>query len=53
MYLLSFSKTTTSSYTNEIFETEAKLMIILNDQNQEKISIKQSNITTRISTNIN
>ena len=27
-------------------------MIILNDQNQEKTSIKQSNITTRISTNI-
>tara|TARA_Y100000361_G_scaffold134051_1_gene132822 strand:- start:135 stop:362 length:228 start_codon:yes stop_codon:yes gene_type:complete len=29
-----------------------KLMIILNDQSQEKTSIKQSNITTRISTNI-
>ena len=27
-------------------------MIILNDQSQEKTSIKQSNITTRISTNI-
>ena len=27
-------------------------MIILNDQNQEKTSIKQSNITKRISTNI-
>jgi len=29
-----------------------RLMIILNDQSQEKTSIKQSNITTRISTNI-
>ena len=29
-----------------------KLMIILNDQSQEKTSIKQSNITTRTSTNI-
>ena len=27
-------------------------MIILNDQSQEKTSIKQSNIKTRISTNI-
>ena len=27
-------------------------MIILNDQSQEKTSIKQSNITTKISTNI-
>ena len=27
-------------------------MIILNDQSQEKTSIKQSNITKRISTNI-
>ena len=27
-------------------------MIILNDQSQEKTSIKQLNITTRISTNI-
>ena len=27
-------------------------MIILNDQSQEKTSIKQSNITTRTSTNI-
>ena len=27
-------------------------MIILNDQSQEKTSIKQSNIITRISTNI-
>ena len=27
-------------------------MIILKDQSQEKTSIKQSNITTRISTNI-
>ena len=27
-------------------------MIILNDQSQEKTSIKQSSITTRISTNI-
>ena len=27
-------------------------MIILNDQSQKKTSIKQSNITTRISTNI-
>ena len=29
-----------------------RLMIILNDQSQEKTSIKQSNITTRTSTNI-
>lgn len=29
-----------------------RLMIILKDQSQEKTSIKQSNITTRISTNI-
>ena len=29
-----------------------RLMIILNDQSQEKTSIKQSNITKRISTNI-
>jgi hypothetical protein len=29
-----------------------RLMIILNDQSQKKTSIKQSNITTRISTNI-
>ena len=29
-----------------------RLMIILNDQSLEKTSIKQSNITTRISTNI-
>ena len=29
-----------------------KLMIILNDQSQEKTSIKQSNITTKTSTNI-
>ena len=29
-----------------------RLMIILNDQSQEKTSIKQSNITKKISTNI-
>jgi predicted metal-dependent phosphotriesterase family hydrolase len=29
-----------------------RLMIILNDQSQEKTSIKQSNITTKTSTNI-
>ena len=29
-----------------------RLMIILNDQSQEKTSIKQSNITARTSTNI-
>tara|TARA_B100000683_G_C12086879_1_gene389309 strand:+ start:91 stop:318 length:228 start_codon:yes stop_codon:yes gene_type:complete len=29
-----------------------RLMIILNDQSLEKTSIKRSNITTRISTNI-
>tara|TARA_R100000482_G_C5015953_1_gene97692 strand:+ start:165 stop:392 length:228 start_codon:yes stop_codon:yes gene_type:complete len=36
----------------KFLKQKQRLMIILNDQSQEKTSIKQSNITTRISTNI-
>ena len=41
-----------TSYTNEIFETEAKANDYIKRSSQEKTSIKQSNITKRISTNI-
>ena len=51
-FIIIFKDNKWTSYANEIFETEAKASDYIKRSKPRKTSIKQSNITKRISTNI-